>query len=350
MPRKRSALATPCSVIETVLCFSSISKSKSARNCFFDARVHAFGRLARLHLRRQARELDVQVGGLFGRAGDDQRRARLVDQDVVDLVDDREGVPALDLFAEVLGHVVAQVVEAELGVGAVDDVAGVRALLLLVGLHVLQHADGDAERVVDRAHPFRVALRQVVVDGHQVHALALGRARPPSRRRAPRASSARPRASPSASCPRRSSSPRSGRRAAPSRRSAARRSGACPSCACRSRARSQSTPAAARRATRPRARARAARPSARAARRRCRVRARPRTRRSARRASGRSCTSSPRRRSARDRAGRACAKDSSRRAGGQPQGLIAPAAAASAQPAALMCAVRLRRTRDSRPA
>ena len=101
------------------------------------ARVHAFGRLAGLHARRQARELDVQVGGLFGGAGDDQRRARLVDQDVVDLVHDREGVAALDLFGEVLGHVVAQVVEAELGVGAVDDVAGVGALLLLVGLHVL---------------------------------------------------------------------------------------------------------------------------------------------------------------------------------------------------------------------
>ena len=56
------------------------------------ARVHALGRLAGLHLRREPRELHVEVGGLLGRAGDDQRRARLVDQDVVDLVDDREGV------------------------------------------------------------------------------------------------------------------------------------------------------------------------------------------------------------------------------------------------------------------
>ena len=36
MPRNFSALATPCSVIETVLCFSSISKSKSAMNCFLE--------------------------------------------------------------------------------------------------------------------------------------------------------------------------------------------------------------------------------------------------------------------------------------------------------------------------
>ena len=36
MPRNFSALATPCSVTETVLCFSSNSKSKSATNSFFD--------------------------------------------------------------------------------------------------------------------------------------------------------------------------------------------------------------------------------------------------------------------------------------------------------------------------
>ena len=92
----------------------------------------------------EAGELDVQVGRLLGGAGDDQRRAGLVDEDVVDLVHDREGVAALDLLAELRGHVVAQVVEAELGVGAVDDVAGVRLLLLLVGLLVLQDPDGDA--------------------------------------------------------------------------------------------------------------------------------------------------------------------------------------------------------------
>ena len=34
MPRNFSALATPCSVTETVLCFSSNSKSKSATKSF----------------------------------------------------------------------------------------------------------------------------------------------------------------------------------------------------------------------------------------------------------------------------------------------------------------------------
>ena len=137
------------------------------------ARVHALGRLAGCQFGREARELDVQVGRLFGRTGDDQRRSRLVDQDVVDLVDDRERVAALDLFAQVRGHVVAQVVKAELGVGAVNDVAGVGLVLLIERLLVLQHADGHAERLIDRGHPFRISARQVVVDGHQVYALGL---------------------------------------------------------------------------------------------------------------------------------------------------------------------------------
>src|SRR3712207_8820902 len=46
------------------------------------------GLLSGLKPRRQPRELVVEVGGLLGRARDDQRRSGLVDQDVVDLVND----------------------------------------------------------------------------------------------------------------------------------------------------------------------------------------------------------------------------------------------------------------------
>src|SRR3712207_6901915 len=46
------------------------------------------------------------------------------DEDRVDLVDDGVEVPALDQVGLAPGHVVAQVVEAELVVGAVRDVAG----------------------------------------------------------------------------------------------------------------------------------------------------------------------------------------------------------------------------------
>ena len=69
-------------------------------------------------------------------------------------------------------HVVAQIVEAELVVGAVGDVAVVGLLALLVVEPVHDDADGEAEEAVDLAHPFGVALGEVVVDGDDVHAAA----------------------------------------------------------------------------------------------------------------------------------------------------------------------------------
>ncbi len=75
-------------------------------------------------------ELVEHVGRVLDGAGDDERRARLVDEDGVDLVDDGVVVPALDAVLEPDRHVVAQVVEAELVVRAVGDVGGVLVLAL----------------------------------------------------------------------------------------------------------------------------------------------------------------------------------------------------------------------------
>ena len=72
-------------------------------------------------------------------------------------------------------HVVAQVVEAELAVGAVGDVAVV-GLAAGFRVHVaLDVAGRDAEGLVDRQHPFAVAAGEVVVDGDDVDALAFQR-------------------------------------------------------------------------------------------------------------------------------------------------------------------------------
>ena len=84
-----------------------------------------------------------------------------------------EAVAALDALLDGAGHVVAEVVEAELVVGAVGDVAGV-GHAPLVGAHLGQdHADGEPEEVVDAAHPLGLELGQVVVDRDDVDALAL---------------------------------------------------------------------------------------------------------------------------------------------------------------------------------
>ncbi len=114
----------------------------------------------------------VLVGGLLARAGDDERRAGFVDQDRVDLVNDGVVEVALNTIAQAELHVVAEVVETELVVGAVGDVAGVSGTPLDVAQIVDDDADGQAEEAVELAHPLGVALGQVVVDGDDVDAAA----------------------------------------------------------------------------------------------------------------------------------------------------------------------------------
>ncbi len=102
---------------------------------------------------------------------------------------------ALHRVGEVHDHVVAQVVEAEFAVLAVRDVGQVRvparhvAPVLVSPVHFLEgdarvverallvrdEADGHPERVVDRSHPARPGLGEVVVRGHEVRALPLER-------------------------------------------------------------------------------------------------------------------------------------------------------------------------------
>ena len=117
--------------------------------------------------------LGVLLHVVEGGSGDDEGGPGLVHEDGVDLVDHGVVQGALRLHLAGGLHVVAEVVEPELVVGAVGDVAAVD-LLARVGVHLrLDRADGEAEAVVERAHPLGVAAGEVVVDGHDVDALAL---------------------------------------------------------------------------------------------------------------------------------------------------------------------------------
>ena len=116
--------------------------------------------------------LGVEGGGVLPAARDDQGGAGLVDEDGVHLVHDGVGMAALDHVGLVGHHVVAQVVETELVVGAVGDIG-------VVGLAAggaVQAGDDQAHRqpqpAVQLAHPLAVALGQVVVDGDHVHPFA----------------------------------------------------------------------------------------------------------------------------------------------------------------------------------
>ncbi len=102
--------------------------------------------------------------------------ARLVDQDGIHFVDDGVLMAALDTVFQAELHVVAQVIEAELVVGAVGDVGVVVVLPYPVVFEVVDDdADGEAEGAVDLAHPFGVAVGQVIVDGDDVDAFAFER-------------------------------------------------------------------------------------------------------------------------------------------------------------------------------
>ena len=125
--------------------------------------------------RDQRIDLDVKLGAFLRGPGNDQRRARLVDQDRVDFIDDGEGQFALYAILEPKRQIVAQVIETEFVVGAVGHVAGIGRALFVGRLRVLDDADVEPEEAEHRAHPIRVALRQIFVDGDDVHALAAER-------------------------------------------------------------------------------------------------------------------------------------------------------------------------------
>ena len=71
------------------------------------------------------------------------------------------------------GHVVAQVVEAELVVRSEGDVREVSlAALVGIGLVLVDTVHREAVKHVERSHPFGVTLREVIVDGDHMHAFA----------------------------------------------------------------------------------------------------------------------------------------------------------------------------------
>ena len=135
------------------------------------------------------------VGGLARLAADDQRCARLVDEDRVHLVDDRVAQAPLHAAVELLRHVVAQVVETQLIVGGVRDVRGVRLaaghrtemLQARIRVRLVQEVrvvevgkvlprddtDREPEEMEERCVPACVTSRQVIVDRHQVRPACL---------------------------------------------------------------------------------------------------------------------------------------------------------------------------------
>ena len=114
----------------------------------------------------------VKFGTVVGWTRNDQRRPAFVDEDRIHLVNHREPVTSLNHVRERVLHVVAKIVEAEFVIGAVGDVAGVRQAALVVVQSVNDLADRHSEEAINAAHPVRIAIGEIVVDGDDMHALA----------------------------------------------------------------------------------------------------------------------------------------------------------------------------------
>ena len=139
--------------------------------------------VVRAELRDQLVDPAVHVRRIVGRPRDDQRGPRLVDEDVVHLVDDGVVEGPLDHLVHLELHVVPQIVEAELVVGPVGHVGGVGRLAFGVGEPVHDAADGKPQKLVDLPHPLGVAPGEVIVDRHHVDALARERVEVDGKRR-----------------------------------------------------------------------------------------------------------------------------------------------------------------------
>src|ERR1700733_8463776 len=105
---------------------------------FFFAALDLFSLFER---RQNAIHAGILIRRLVGRAADNQRGAGFIDQDRVDFVHDREVVAALHAVGVIELHVVAQVIETELVVGAVRDVGPIGGAALGVVKIVHNHTD-----------------------------------------------------------------------------------------------------------------------------------------------------------------------------------------------------------------
>ena len=116
--------------------------------------------------------LAVKVGGSVALTGDNQRRARFVDQDRVHFIDDAEIMATLHLQLFIGHHIITQVVKAHLVVCAVGDIRRVGFPALRVVFLMDNQADLQPQEAVNLAHPLRVTPGEVIIDRDDMHPLA----------------------------------------------------------------------------------------------------------------------------------------------------------------------------------
>ena len=114
----------------------------------------------------------IHIGRLISLTGDNQRCARLINQDGVHLIDDGEEMSALYHAIFVNRHVITQIVKTKFVVCTIGNVRIVHRLALIRRNGMNNQSNRQAEEAVNLAHPLAVSFCQIVVDGDDVHALA----------------------------------------------------------------------------------------------------------------------------------------------------------------------------------
>ncbi len=137
-------------------------------------------------------KLVVFVSTFFSWCRNNQRRACFIDKDRVNFVDNRKIELALHHAADVVHHVIAQVIKAVLVIGAVSNVGTVGILaayrpqrtharivvrfiiksgIINMRLVVGNYSRREPQKVVDLSHPSAVQRGQVVIYGNNMHTL-----------------------------------------------------------------------------------------------------------------------------------------------------------------------------------
>src|SRR5215813_6985036 len=103
-------------------------------------------------------------------AGDHQRYARLVNEDRIGFVNDREVEGAMDQLIMRSAKSVAQEIEAGFFGGGVSDIGGVGRPASVNAHAFLNGVDAQTQEAVDRPHPCGVAAGEIVVESQHVNA------------------------------------------------------------------------------------------------------------------------------------------------------------------------------------
>ncbi len=126
----------------------------------------------RLQARHKCVDAFVQFRTVFRRARNNQRRARLVDQNGIHFIHNREAQTALHFVFNTQRHVVAQIIKTVFVVGAVSNIASIRSAFFFLILTRKNNAQAHAQFFIHRAHPTAVAIGEIIIHRHHMHALA----------------------------------------------------------------------------------------------------------------------------------------------------------------------------------